>query len=255
MRRRMMKSKIHRATVTDANLHYVGSITLDTELMELADIRECEQVARASTSTTAPASRPTPSPVGPGDVCLNGAAARLVQPGDRVIIITYADYDDAELEDYEPAVVHVDTANRPIDEDAAAELAALEVGPGPDPHGPAPRSSAPAWRARGRLPAVTAPAAADRRSTCSSSAAAWPACPPPCGPPSTHGMRVGVLTKGELHQATTRWAQGGVAAVLGRRTPTRPTSTSPTRWPPAPGCATPTPCGCSSTRARAGSTS
>ena len=127
MHRRMMKSKIHRARVTDANLHYVGSITLDTRLMEQADIREWEQVqvvdidngARLETYAI---------PGGAGDVCLNGAAARLVQPGDRVIVITYGDYDEAELEDYEPRVVHVDSSNRPVDEAAAAELAALEVG-------------------------------------------------------------------------------------------------------------------------------
>ncbi len=113
MRRRMMKSKIHRATVTDANLHYVGSITLDTDLMARGDIREHEQVhvldidngARFETYAI---------PGGPGEVCLNGAAARLVQPGDRVIVITYADYEDAELEDFTPAVVHVDEANRAI---------------------------------------------------------------------------------------------------------------------------------------------
>lgn len=127
MQRRMMKSKIHRARVTDANLHYVGSITLDTRLMEQADIREWEQVhvvdidngARFETYVI---------PGGAGDVCLNGAAARLVQPGDRVIIITYADYEEAELEGYEPRVVHVDASNRAIDETAAEELAALEVG-------------------------------------------------------------------------------------------------------------------------------
>jgi len=121
MHRRMMKSKIHRATVTDANLHYIGSITLDTELMALADIREHEQVhvldidngARFETYAI---------PGGPGDVCLNGAAARLVQPGDKVIIITYGDYADVELDDYEPAVVHVDTANRPVELDAVAVL-------------------------------------------------------------------------------------------------------------------------------------
>jgi len=119
--RRMMKSKIHRATVTDANLHYIGSITLDTELMALADIREHEQVhildidngARFETYAI---------PGGPGDVCLNGAAARLVQPGDRVIIITYADYADAELDDYEPAVVHVDAGNSPVELDQVAVL-------------------------------------------------------------------------------------------------------------------------------------
>lgn len=127
MNRRMMKSKIHRARVTDANLHYVGSITLDTRLMELADIKEWEQVhvvdidngARFETYAI---------PGGSGDVCLNGAAARLVQPGDRIIVITYADYADAELDAYEPRVVHVDASNRPVDEDAAVELAALEVG-------------------------------------------------------------------------------------------------------------------------------
>ncbi len=131
MRRRMMKSKVHRATVTDANLHYVGSITLDTELMALADIREHEQVhvldidngARFETYAI---------PGGPGDVCLNGAAARLVQPGDRVIVITYADYEDAELEGFEPRVVHVDTANRVVPAEVAARLAPVPAStPGP----------------------------------------------------------------------------------------------------------------------------
>jgi aspartate 1-decarboxylase len=129
MRRRMMKSKVHRATVTDANLHYVGSITLDARLMELADIQEYEQVqvldidngARLETYAIAG---------GPGDVCLNGAAARLVQPGDRVIVLTYADYEDAELESFEPTVVHVDTANRPVDEAVALRLAQADQ-PGP----------------------------------------------------------------------------------------------------------------------------
>lgn len=127
MRRRMMKSKIHRATITDADLHYVGSVTLDAELMRLADILEMEQVqildidngARFETYAIA-------GPEGHGDVCLNGAAARLVSPGDRVIIITYAEYDEAELADYEPRVVHVDRANRPVPEHVARELAALD---------------------------------------------------------------------------------------------------------------------------------
>ena len=127
MQRRMMKSKIHRARITDANLHYVGSITLDTRLMELADIREWEQVQVVDIDNGA-RFETYAIPGGPGDVCLNGAAARLVQPGDRVIIITYGDYDEAELEAYEPRVVHVDAANRPVTEDAATELAALEVG-------------------------------------------------------------------------------------------------------------------------------
>ena len=114
MRRRMMKSKIHRATVTGADLHYVGSISLDPELMRLSDIREHEQVAILDIDNGARFE--TYAILGePGEVCLNGAAARLVQPGDRVIVITYADYEDAELDGYEPTVVHVDTENRPVD--------------------------------------------------------------------------------------------------------------------------------------------
>lgn len=120
MRRRMMKSKIHRATVTDANLHYVGSISLDPELMALADIREWEQVAVLDIDNGARFE--TYAMVGgPGEVTLNGAAARLVQCGDTVIVITYADYEDAELEGYAPVVVHVDGTNTPVDEATAAQ--------------------------------------------------------------------------------------------------------------------------------------
>lgn len=129
MRRRMMKSKIHRATVSDANLHYVGSITLDTELMELADIREWEQVTIVDIDNGA-RFETYAIDGGRGDVCLNGAAARLVHPGDRIIVITYGDYEDTELEDYEPKIVHVDTANRPIDE-ATAQALAKATSPGP----------------------------------------------------------------------------------------------------------------------------
>src|SRR5256714_11631433 len=115
MRRRMMKSKVHRATVTSADLHYVGSISLDPVLMDAADIREWEQVAvldidnGARFETYAIAG-------GPGQVQLNGAAARLVHPGDRVIVITYADYEPAELENFSPTIVHVDSRNRPVDD-------------------------------------------------------------------------------------------------------------------------------------------
>lgn len=113
MQRAMMKSKIHRATVTGADLNYVGSITLDPVLMDLADILEHEQVhvldvdngARFETYAIRGE---------PGDVVLNGAAARLVQPGDRVIVITYAQYDEAELARYAPLVVHVDEQNQPV---------------------------------------------------------------------------------------------------------------------------------------------
>lgn len=128
MRRRMMKSKIHRATVTDADLHYVGSITLDTALLEAADVREWEQVTVVDIDNGA-RFETYAIPGGSGDVCLNGAAARLVQPGDRIIIITYADFEDAELDDYEPTVVHVDTANRPVDEATAKALAQATPGP------------------------------------------------------------------------------------------------------------------------------
>jgi len=114
MRRRMMKSKVHRATVTSADLHYVGSISLDPVLMDAADIREWEQVAVLDIDNGARFE--TYAIIGePGQVQLNGAAARLVQPGDRVIIITYADYEDAELDGFEPRFVHVDSRNRPTD--------------------------------------------------------------------------------------------------------------------------------------------
>lgn len=128
MRRRMMKSKIHRATVTDADLHYVGSVTVDAALMDAADLTEYEQVAvvdidngqRLETYVIAGAP-------GSGDICLNGAAARLVNPGDKVIIISYADYDEAELADYAPCIVHVDTANRVVPEELARRLAAADA--------------------------------------------------------------------------------------------------------------------------------
>lgn len=129
MRRRMMKSKIHRATVTDANLHYVGSITLDTELMAQADILEWEQVTIVDIDNGARFETYAING-GPGDVCLNGAAARLVHPGDRIIVITYADYETAELDEYAPRIVHVDTANRAIDEETAQALARA-TSPGP----------------------------------------------------------------------------------------------------------------------------
>ena len=116
-----MKSKIHRATVTDANLGYVGSISLDPRLLELADILVGEQVqivdidngARFETYAIEGRS---------GEVCLNGAAARLVQPGDKIIVITYADFEESELAGYRPRVVHVDDRNSAIGEKVAREL-------------------------------------------------------------------------------------------------------------------------------------
>ncbi len=113
MMRTMCKSKIHRATVTGADLNYVGSITIDPVLMEAADLMEFEQVqvvdinngARFETYVIAG----TP---GAGEICLNGAAARLVQPGDRVIVMSYAQFDAAELEGFHPLFVFVDDENR-----------------------------------------------------------------------------------------------------------------------------------------------
>ena len=132
MRRRMMKSKVHRATVTDANLHYVGSITVDRDLMDLADLLEHEQVVVVDIDNGARLETYViEGERGSGAICLNGAAARLVAPGDRVIIISYADYEAAELESYEPRVVHVDRGNRPVDAITAELIAAEQQGPAP----------------------------------------------------------------------------------------------------------------------------
>ena len=124
MRRKMLKSKIHRATVTGSDLHYVGSITVDADLLDAADILEHELVhvldvdngARFETYTIAGAR-------GSGEIKINGAAARLVHTGDTVIVVSYADYEKEELETYEPVVVHVDQENAIITvDDAVAEL-------------------------------------------------------------------------------------------------------------------------------------
>jgi aspartate 1-decarboxylase len=122
MRRTMLKSKIHRATVTGSDLHYVGSITVDADLLEAADMLEHEMVqvldidngARFETYTIA-------GERGSGEVTINGAAARLVHTGDRVIVVSYAEYDEQELGAYEPRVVHVDKANRIVDVNAVVE--------------------------------------------------------------------------------------------------------------------------------------
>lgn len=113
--RRMLKSKIHRATVTDANLNYEGSITIDTDLLELADIKPYEQVFVVNINTGARfETYAIVGPAGGGDMCLNGAAARLAHPGDLVIVMTYGEYAEVDLADgFEPIVVHVDEHNRP----------------------------------------------------------------------------------------------------------------------------------------------
>ncbi len=120
MNRTMLKSKIHRATITASDLHYVGSITIDPDLLEAADILEHEQVhvvdvdngARFETYTIA-------GERGSGAIQVNGAAARLVHDGDTIIVISYAQYSREDMEHYEPVVVHVDRENKIIDVDAA----------------------------------------------------------------------------------------------------------------------------------------
>ncbi len=108
-----MRSKIHRATVTGADVDYVGSISLDPRLMELADILVYEQVHVLNVDNGVRLE--TYAILGePGQVQMNGAAARLVHPGDRVIVLTYGDYEAQELEGWQPRVVHVDEANRPV---------------------------------------------------------------------------------------------------------------------------------------------
>ena len=124
MHRTMLKSKIHRATVTDCDLHYVGSITIDEDLLDAADIREFEQVAVVDVDNGARFETYTiAGPRGSGDMKLNGAAARLVHRGDTIIVISYAAYDPDELDNYEPCVVHVDAQNQIINVDS--EVATL----------------------------------------------------------------------------------------------------------------------------------
>jgi len=124
MNRTMLKSKIHRCRVTGSDLHYVGSITIDADLLDAADIREHEQVhvvdvdngARFETYTIA-------GTRGSGEIKVNGAAARLVHTGDTVIVISYASYAEEEMDAYEPRVVHVNADNSIVTvDDAVAEL-------------------------------------------------------------------------------------------------------------------------------------
>jgi aspartate 1-decarboxylase len=126
MNRQMLKSKIHRARITDSDLHYVGSITVDPDLLEASDILEHELVhvldvdngARFETYTIA-------GERGSGEMKVNGAAARLVHTGDTIIVVSYASYDEQELEAYEPTVVHVNSNNEIIHVNSNVDL--LEV--------------------------------------------------------------------------------------------------------------------------------
>jgi aspartate 1-decarboxylase len=123
MNRTMLKSKIHRATDTGCDLNYVGSITIDPVLLEAADVLASEQVAvvdidnggRFETYAIA-------GERGGGEIKLNGAAARLVHRGDRVIVLSYASYSAAELAAYAPRVVHVDADNQILAVDASVDV-------------------------------------------------------------------------------------------------------------------------------------
>ena len=115
MMRIMMKSKIHRATVTQADLHYVGSIGIDRDLMEAADLLEGEKVTIADITNGARLETYViPAPRGSGTITINGAAAHLVDAGDLVIIISYTMLEDAEARKLVPTVVHVDEHNRVV---------------------------------------------------------------------------------------------------------------------------------------------
>jgi aspartate 1-decarboxylase len=123
MQRQMLKSKIHRATVTGCDLHYAGSIAIDAGLMEEADLLPHELVhvldidnGERFETYVIEGGR------GSGDVQVNGAAARLVQRGDRVIIVAYGSYSESELEEHEPRVVHVDASNDVLRIDSEAGL-------------------------------------------------------------------------------------------------------------------------------------
>ncbi len=113
MLRSMCKSKIHRATVTEANLNYVGSITIDRELMAAAGILPYERVQIVNINNgTRVETYVLPGEKGKGTVCLNGAAARWAAPGDLVIIISYGLYSDEEIQRLQPRIVFVDEKNR-----------------------------------------------------------------------------------------------------------------------------------------------
>jgi len=113
--RTMMKSKLHRATVTEANLNYVGSITIDENLMEAADLLENEKVQIVNNNNGARLETYViKGKRDSGVICLNGAAARLVQPGDNVIIISYSLMSEEQALSYKPTIVVLDSDNKPI---------------------------------------------------------------------------------------------------------------------------------------------
>lgn len=124
MRRTLFKSKIHRATLTGTDLDYEGSITLDRALMDAADLRPWEKVQVLNLSNGERLETYViEAPGGSGRVELNGPAARLGLAGDRVIVVSYAEYDEEELAGHQPRVVHVDERNRPLESRSGASAA------------------------------------------------------------------------------------------------------------------------------------
>lgn len=115
MRRTLFKSKIHGAVLTGTDLHYDGSISLDRDLMEEADLVPSERVQVLNVATGARLETYViEAPAGSGEVRLNGPAARLGEAGDRVIVVSYAEFEEAEARDHRPMVVRVDEENRPV---------------------------------------------------------------------------------------------------------------------------------------------
>ncbi|GAB2933901.1 aspartate 1-decarboxylase [Rhodococcus aerolatus] len=180
MIRTMLKSKIHRATVTQADLHYVGSVTVDRDLMDAADLLEGEQVAIVDVDNGARLETYViPGERGSGIIGINGAAAHLVHPGDLVILISYGQMEDAEARTYTPRVVFVDADNRVADLGGdpshapagsglltgalvAQGMPAPEVAAGHGPHGAASDAETPDAAALDALIALNAPVAPAR---------------------------------------------------------------------------------------------
>ena len=122
MQRILLKSKIHRATVTDAQLHYEGSVTIDHDLMLASNIAEYEQVHIYDVNNGSRLiTYAIQGPAGSGTICINGAAAHLVSPGDLIIICAYAPFEEAEVAGHQPKVVHVDAKNRQSRRNQAVE--------------------------------------------------------------------------------------------------------------------------------------
>ena len=121
----VMRSKIHRATVTDADVDYVGSISIDSELMQAAGIEEWEKVHVLDvTNGSRLETYAIKAPAGSGKICINGAAAHLVHPGDLVILLTFEGIPNDQIESYSPTIVHVNSRNEVVD--IGQELSATE---------------------------------------------------------------------------------------------------------------------------------